>query len=87
MRGYGRSRGRFVKLGIAESVFVNGELSTDGKARISIVLWSAIKGVLDVASMPFGRRRGHVPWSVADVVSFVCCPGQPVAKNRGLAPG
>jgi hypothetical protein len=33
------------------------------------VLWSAIKGVLDVASMPFGRRRGHVPWNVADVVN------------------
>lgn len=38
-----------------------------------MLLWSAIKGVLDVASLPFGRRRGHVLWSVADVVSFLGC--------------
>ena len=44
-----------------------------------MLLWSTIKGVLDVASLPFGRREDPFSGVLADVVSFLRWRPNPLA--------
>ena len=61
--------GRWTPAGrmMVQMLGVFAEFESYADIGIALILWSAIRGVLDVALLPETPRRRHVLWSVLDV--------------------